>query len=50
MNTENLISIRQKYNEYWKSDIYMAKKKKNIYIYIFLKKYNEYSYNNEMEE
>jgi hypothetical protein len=26
MNTKNLISIWQKYNEYWKCDTYMAKK------------------------
>jgi hypothetical protein len=32
MNTENLISIWQKYNEYWKSDTYMAKEE--IYIHI----------------
>jgi hypothetical protein len=36
-NTENLISIWQKYNEYWKSDTYMAKKS---VIYV-LQKYNE---------
>jgi hypothetical protein len=46
MNTENVISIWLKYNEYWKFDTFMGKK---IYVIYVLQKYNEYTHYNGTE-